>query len=63
MMPQGNTSALTVQKFLDGLTTELPDQSLLSMYSKAAILFEQAYHLAEKWDPSKFASGFPCMTG
>ena len=52
-MPQGNTSALTVQKFLDGLTTELPDQSLLSMSSKAAILFEQAYHLAEKWNPGR----------
>ena len=51
-MPQGSTSALTVQNFLDGLSTELPDQSLLALRSKAAILFEQAYHLAEKWNPS-----------
>lgn len=53
-MPQGNTSALTVQNFLDGLSTEFPDQSLLSMRSKAAILFEQAYHLAGKWNPGEF---------
>ncbi|EKM50062.1 uncharacterized protein PHACADRAFT_213827 [Phanerochaete carnosa HHB-10118-sp] len=55
MMPQGSTSALTVQNFLDGLSTELPDQSLLSLLTKSAVLFEQAYHLAEQWNPSSMA--------
>ncbi|KIP07417.1 hypothetical protein PHLGIDRAFT_118101 [Phlebiopsis gigantea 11061_1 CR5-6] len=55
MMPQGSTSALTVRNFLDGLTTEMPDQSLLSMRSKAAVLFEQAYRLVEEWNPTSLA--------
>lgn len=61
MMPQGNTSALSVQTFLDGLTTELPDQSLLSVCAKAAILFEKAYHLAERWNPSKLLRACRCQ--
>ena len=56
MMPQGNTSALTVQNFLDGLNAELPDQSLLSLLTKSSILFEKAYRLAERWNPGASAS-------
>lgn len=55
MMPQGSTSALTVQNFLDGLSTELPDQSLLALLTKCALLFEQAFRLAERWNPGSLA--------
>ncbi|KAI0692447.1 hypothetical protein BC835DRAFT_1277730 [Cytidiella melzeri] len=50
VMPQGNSSARTIEYFLDGLTTELPNQSLLCLRAKAAILFERSSQLAEKWN-------------
>lgn len=52
-MPQGNTSARTVEQFLDGLTTESVNQSLLALRAKAAILLERSSQLAERWNPSK----------
>ena len=58
-MPQGNTSAMTVQNFVDGLTAETPEQSLLALRSKAAVFFEKAYHLAERWNPGTWLSIIP----
>ena len=55
IFPQDSTSALTVQTFLNGFSAEPPDQSMLSLLTKSSILFERAYHLAEKWNPSASA--------
>jgi hypothetical protein len=63
MMPAGNTSTLTLQGFLDGLTMESPDQSSLALRAKAAILFERAHHLAQRWDPGEFSSRDFYITG
>ncbi|KAI0825656.1 hypothetical protein BC629DRAFT_1434266 [Irpex lacteus] len=52
LMPQGNTSARTVEQFLDGLTTDSANQSLLALRAKAAILFERSSQLAERWNPN-----------
>ncbi|KAI0091627.1 hypothetical protein BDY19DRAFT_931436 [Irpex rosettiformis] len=52
LMPQGNTSARTVEDFLDGLTAESPNQSLLTLRAKAAVLFERSSRLAERWNPN-----------
>lgn len=40
-----------MQTFLDGLIAELPDQSLLAMKSKAAVLFEKSFRLSESHGP------------
>lgn len=57
-MPQGNTSARTVEQFVDGHSTELPNQSLLALRAKASILFEKSAQLADKWNFSTFRIAF-----